>query len=320
MNPAPHTGKMIALPPEPSDIRPSNMPTEKYPVHPACKIFPDASPEDYANMRESIRSRGLAVEIELLDGQIIDGKNRDRICRELGIEARYIDVELATMDAYDYSAILNRDRRHLTQCQKIIIAGHIKVHRDKINSNGQDNELAPTAHAAKIMGVSERAVSEAAKVVVKGCQTLVKKVESGEISLPKAVQIVEKTKTKWQQEDVLAREEKRKSKREVDNETADTTEVLDEAELAVEDRMEKWNASVESFARTISKLCDSIPEGEHMTSYSSETIKSYLKGAAGTARATKAYRLCDKCNADGCKACSKTGFLTRISWESMEHK
>src|SRR5262249_34703483 len=59
--------------------------------------------------------------IKLLDGKILDGRNRYRVCLELGIEPRTEDLPPAT-DPLDYVLDVNLHRRHLTDVQRAFVA------------------------------------------------------------------------------------------------------------------------------------------------------------------------------------------------------
>lgn len=85
------------------------------------QLFPDLTPEEYNELKEDIKARGVQVPIELDEaGSVLDGHHRVKICRELGI------TDYPTITRFDLTEDkkrlhirkLNLARRHLTQEQK----------------------------------------------------------------------------------------------------------------------------------------------------------------------------------------------------------
>lgn len=84
------------------------------------QFMPPLSPEEYAELEESIRARGVLVPVlRAAGGSVVDGHHRLRIAESLGIDcpSEYLDersdAELRTM-AFE----LNLHRRHLTREQR----------------------------------------------------------------------------------------------------------------------------------------------------------------------------------------------------------
>ncbi|VTR92170.1 Uncharacterized protein OS=Bradyrhizobium japonicum SEMIA 5079 GN=BJS_05842 PE=4 SV=1 [Gemmata massiliana] len=86
--------------------------------HPLAERYPLLNGEDYQEFKASIRANGQKVEIELFEGKILDGRNRYRACKELGIEPKTKTFVGTAEEAAVHSDALNLDRRHLTRDQK----------------------------------------------------------------------------------------------------------------------------------------------------------------------------------------------------------
>jgi len=88
--------------------------------HPAASIFPMMTEEEYVELRADIRDNGQREAIWVYEGKILDGRNRERACEELGIP-----VKSAIWDGNGsptaFVISLNLHRRHLTATQRAAI-------------------------------------------------------------------------------------------------------------------------------------------------------------------------------------------------------
>ncbi len=180
------------------------MSDERREVHEAANIFPRLSMDDLAELADDIEANGLHDPIELLDGKIIDGRNREIACRIAGVEPEYIDVKITDPVAYVMSK--NLHRRHLTTGQRAMVAAKMKElyatqakERQRLSAGRGKKKVGKDCHtnrgkardqAGKALNVSGVSVDKAAKVLAKGNPELVKAVTSGEVSLEKAVKRV----------------------------------------------------------------------------------------------------------------------------------
>ena len=96
----------------PSDAKPRHV-LQALEVHPLAQHVPLMSEDEYAQFRESVKQHGgLQHPIVLYEGKILDGRHRDRACRELGIPR---PTELYTgADPEGFVIIENVMRRQLT--------------------------------------------------------------------------------------------------------------------------------------------------------------------------------------------------------------
>jgi hypothetical protein len=71
------------------------LPVDKpsYPIHPLCHLFPALPDEELYGLAEDIRRRGLLESIMLLDGQVLDGRNRLIACGIAGVKPHFVEWE-----------------------------------------------------------------------------------------------------------------------------------------------------------------------------------------------------------------------------------
>ena len=60
------------------------------------------------------------------DGRVLDGRNRLRACKRLGIEPKVQRVDVDADDAVALVLSLNLVRRHLTSAQRAFVASEVK--------------------------------------------------------------------------------------------------------------------------------------------------------------------------------------------------
>ena len=151
-------------------------PREDYPVSDEANLFPEASPGDYQAVLVSIKEIGQQEPIVRKDGQIIDGRTRLRVCGELGVEPRFIELG-DDVDPLQYVLAKNLARRHLDASQRAVIAYKLSAwsrpggdRRSEAYLEGVDHSaILPDGYSqeqsAKLMNVSLRSVRQAGKVI-----------------------------------------------------------------------------------------------------------------------------------------------------------
>jgi len=86
-------------------------------------IFPEMQPEDYERLKHDIDVNDYDIRnpIWFYEGAILDGWNRERACKELGIEPVYAEFVGTDTEAIEFVMRTN-NRRDLTSSQRACIA------------------------------------------------------------------------------------------------------------------------------------------------------------------------------------------------------
>ena len=96
-------------------------------VHPDANVLPEMSTEEYARLSESIARDGLLDPITTLNGMVLDGRHRDRICAERNIEPRYEEWNAACgLSPLEWVIAKNLHRRQLSKAQCAALAVELK--------------------------------------------------------------------------------------------------------------------------------------------------------------------------------------------------
>jgi len=149
---------------------------KKYQDHPLSEIFPLMDEKDLNELAKDIEEEGLLAPITLLDGKILDGRNRYRACEIAGVEPKFREHKGGFPLQFILSA--NLHRRHLTDSQRAMVAANLaNLPRGKNNEGGAN---LPIPEIAKALAVSARLVKSAKSVQREGTKNQVKAVVSGE--------------------------------------------------------------------------------------------------------------------------------------------
>ena len=175
--------------------------------HEAANIFPLMFDAEFDALKADIASQGVQLPIELLDGLIIDGRNRYRACVELGKKCPSVVVRCDDPVAYVLSR--NLHRRHLTPSQLAMVGDKARALFDRLAKERQKEHrgTAPGKNtcgnvstsdsgksrdaAGKAVGVSGKLIDSAAKVRKEGVPELAKAVEEGRISVSMAAKLAD---------------------------------------------------------------------------------------------------------------------------------
>jgi hypothetical protein len=161
-------------------------------VHPIANLFPPLGEVEFAALVADIKKHGLREPIALMDGKILDGRNRGRACIEADVEPRFVVYDSDNPLGYVISA--NLRRRHLNESQRAITAAKLASMRLGDNQHTRGSANLPTqpvsqAAAAAMFDVSVRSLRTAKLVLENGNQELLQRVECGEVPVSLAARV-----------------------------------------------------------------------------------------------------------------------------------
>jgi hypothetical protein len=119
---------------------------------PPFQVFPDLTPEEFETLKRDIGERGVQVAIEITpEGEILDGHQRQRACRELGIRnyPRRIISGLDDEGKRHHAIKANCLRRQLSRQQK----------RELIEAELRRNARQSNSMLAEIFGVDDKTIA-----------------------------------------------------------------------------------------------------------------------------------------------------------------
>src|SRR5262249_10269413 len=134
-----------------------------------------------------IAANGQRDPIDLFEGEILDGRNRWRACKKLGIEPK--TRQYRGSDPLGYVISKNLKRRHLDESQRAFVGGKIANLQDGQRKSGTQI-CAPVTQqeAADLLNVGKRSVQSARTVLDHGTPELQKAVEQGHLPVSAAAQ------------------------------------------------------------------------------------------------------------------------------------
>lgn len=88
-------------------------------AHPFARFLPMMRPDEFERLKESIGEHGLLEPIVLYEGMILDGRNREDACEEVGKEPRRVNFDELGLDVGPLEYVrLKNNHRHLDTRQK----------------------------------------------------------------------------------------------------------------------------------------------------------------------------------------------------------
>jgi hypothetical protein len=193
------------------------------PVHPLADLFPLIEGDEFSAFAEDIRLNGIVDKIVLLDGAILDGRNRFNVLVHLTesgevlgsgwghrtgepLDVEHLDPDNSwfrkfsrEIDGDPLSWVLSKNlkRRHLNESQRSMVAAKLKTMR--VGRPAKDFEPAPqhippiggiSAQAsAALLNVGTRSVERAATVLKDGTAEVRHAVEQGKLAVSAAEKI-----------------------------------------------------------------------------------------------------------------------------------
>lgn len=171
------------------------------PFHPYADIFPLIEGEDFAGLVADLRANGLREKMIILDGRILDGRNRYLAALSAGILADDEVPEDRPMlfqkfvsavdgDALKFVLSKNLHRRHLDDNQRASIAGKIaNMGRGRPSSENPPDGGISAEKAAGMLNVAPRQVERARVVHEQGVAEVRAALDRGEVAVSVAEQI-----------------------------------------------------------------------------------------------------------------------------------
>jgi ParB-like chromosome segregation protein Spo0J len=160
--------------------------TKPLEFHPIANIFPMLEDESvgFEALVDDIKARHQQDQIVTYEGKILDGRNRYRACKQLGITALLIR-EYHGEDPVGFVLSANLHRRHLNEAQRALVAA--KLANLGVGAN-QNSEGTSIEVAAKALSISRASVERAKVILTKGDPSLIEAVQQGAVSLAAGAQ------------------------------------------------------------------------------------------------------------------------------------
>jgi len=161
---------------------------EQFEVHSAAGLFPAMRDDEFAQLKADIREHGQKMPILVYHNKIVDGRQRLRACRELGIEPVFVAIEDLGMPVQSFVVSQNLHRRHLDDSQRAMIAARLT--KTKVGANQHTAQAVSQKQAAADLKVSVDSLQRASKVIQSGHEGLIEAVDSGKIDVSNAGALV----------------------------------------------------------------------------------------------------------------------------------
>lgn len=151
--------------------------------HPTANLFPLLEGPDFDALVADIKANGLRESITLLDGKILDGRNRYRACLQVGVDPTFREFD-GNGSPLAFVISLNLHRRHLDESQRSMVAGKLATMKQGARTDLASNEARlDQSEAAEMLNVSRSNVQRARQVLDHGTPEIIAAVDQGKIAV-----------------------------------------------------------------------------------------------------------------------------------------
>lgn len=155
--------------------------------HPLAELFPLIEGQAYWDLVADIREHGIREPVVMLDGMVLDGRNRYLAGREAGVAIPTVNFE--GDDPLAFVLSLNLTRRHLTESQRAMVAAKLARLPQGARTDLAPIEAMSQPEAAERMQVSRTSLQRAVQVQERGAASLVASVETGAVTVAAAAEV-----------------------------------------------------------------------------------------------------------------------------------
>lgn len=178
-------------------------------AHRFADIFPLLDGKDLGALSRDIAENGQRHPILIFQGQILDGRNRAAACELAGVEPKFEDFTGTEHEALRLVISLNVHRRNLTPSQMAMVMGRIATLPRGVRSDRQSKqevEISTSSEspekpaitldeAVELSSVARDSIMSARKVLASGDDSLIAKVDAGEVSVSAAAKQIKAVET-----------------------------------------------------------------------------------------------------------------------------
>ena len=157
--------------------------------HPIADCFPMLGESDFQELKEDIRKHGQRAKVLIFQEKILDGRNRYKAIRELGMEPMISVFRGSYAQAVDMVVSLNLRRRHMDREEIRIAAGKLKTldrgsnqYGGKVDPTRVGSEPMTQKVIASSLGITEGEVMKAALIEEKASSEVKEAYNKREIS------------------------------------------------------------------------------------------------------------------------------------------
>ena len=158
--------------------------------HEIANIFPMMTDAEFEQLKDDIVLNGQLDPVVLYEGKILDGRNRWKVCTELGLVINY--DQYRGNNPLSFVISKNLHRRHLNETQRAVVASRIANMRQ-----GERTDLVPIdiklsmGGASKLLNIGRNTVARV-KEVERKAPELIPQMERGEMTVNQAITQIKK--------------------------------------------------------------------------------------------------------------------------------
>lgn len=152
-----------------------------YPAHPLADMFPMIPEAERKLLADDIVTFGQRDPIILLDGMVLDGRNRQWACGFADVAPVY--EQYSGDDPLNFVLSKNLHRRHLTESQRALIGAAIVDFEQGMNRHTLPTDGISMRAAASKLSISDRAIRSAKRIRETAAPELLDAIRAGKVTI-----------------------------------------------------------------------------------------------------------------------------------------
>lgn len=193
-------------------------------IHELAGLFPMMNDGEFKGLEEDIKRNGLIEPIMLFEGKILDGRNRYKACKKLGVDLK--TKEFDGKDALQYIISTNLHRRHLNESQRGIVANRLSNLSHGGDRSKSSNDPLRRKNVSKLLNVSVATIKRAKKIEREKPESI-KEIESGKKTIGAVEKEIKEEKREQERKNDKKKAEQLKSPEELFKKIKFSTIVID---------------------------------------------------------------------------------------------
>jgi hypothetical protein len=139
--------------------------------HHLASFWPLMTGSAFEELKADIATNGLHMPVLTYKGEVLDGRNRERACKEASVPVRYEEAKVhSDAEAFALVVSLNQHRRHLSVEERAFLGATLATMKTGTRTDLMHRNSMSVRDAANVVKVSPSSIANARAILAHGTQ------------------------------------------------------------------------------------------------------------------------------------------------------